>query len=171
MENKVNCLGFPPSINENCTILILGSMPGISSLKAQQYYAHPQNRFWKIMFRLLENTVDVPADYQIKLNTLLRHHIALWDSIDRCTRNGSLDSDIKNETGSDIVSLIAAYPNIKTICLNGAKSYQIFKRCNKELLNRSNLKIIPLPSTSPANARWTLDALLKEWGKYLSDRT
>lgn len=162
-----NCLGLPPSIDKNCTILILGSMPGVTSLKTQQYYAHPQNRFWKIIFRLLENSTEIPTNYQKKLTTLLHHHIALWDSIDSCERIGSLDSDIKNEKGSDIISLIAAYPNIKTICLNGAKSFQTFKRCNKELLNRTDIDIIPLPSTSPANAKWTFDALLEKWGKFL----
>ena len=161
---KPNCTGFPPSIDKRCRVLILGSMPGITSLKAQEYYAHPQNRFWKIMFLLLENTAEIPDDYQQRLKTLLCHHIALWDSIDSCDRNGSLDSNIKNEKGSDIAALLAAYPAIKTICLNGAKSFQIFKRCNKVLLDRNDINIIPLPSTSPANARWSLDELLNEWG-------
>ena len=164
---KPNCLGFPPSINDDCTILILGSMPGVTSLNAQQYYAHPQNRFWKIMFQLLENTTNIPTIYEERLNTLLRHHVALWDSIDSCNRQGSLDSDISNEKGSDIVSLIAAYPHIKTICLNGAKSFQIFKKYNKPLLTKDTLRILPLPSTSPANARWSLTALLKEWERIL----
>ena len=169
MKKKPECLGFPPSIDNKCTTIILGSMPGVTSLAARQYYAHPQNRFWRLMFRLLDDTSEVPADYQARLSLLLRHHIALWDSIDSCDRQGSLDSDIKNETGSDISSLLDAYPNIRTICLNGAKSFQAFRKYNRSLLDRPQLVIHPLPSTSPANARWSFDRLLPVWQKALKE--
>ena len=83
------CQGFRPSIDENCTHLILGSMPSVASLGAQEYYAHPQNRFWPLMARILEQS-DAPTVYKERLNMLLRHHIALWDSIATCERKGSL---------------------------------------------------------------------------------
>ena len=166
-QTKPNCIGFPPSINKDCTHLILGSMPGISSLQAQQYYAHPQNRFWPKKTRLLTDQDKVPTDYHDRLNLLLRHHIALWDSIDTCERSGSLDSAIHDEQGNDFSQLLDHYPSIHTICFNGAKSCQTFKRYNKPLLARSDLCFVPLPSTSPANARWRLPQLLEVWGKVI----
>ena len=166
-QAKPNCIGFPPSIDRDCTVLILGSMPGISSLKAQQYYAHPQNRFWPMMTQLLTGQDVVPADYEDRLNLLLSHHIALWDSIDTCERSGSLDSAIHDEQGNDFAQLLDRYPSIHTICFNGAKSCQTFKRYNKTLLTRSDIRFVPLPSTSPANARWRLPQLLEAWGKVI----
>ena len=166
-QAKPNCIGFPPSIDRDCTMLILGSMPGISSLKAQQYYAHPQNRFWPMMTQLLTGQDVIPADYEDRLNLLLSHHIALWDSIDTCERSGSLDSAIHDEQGNDFAQLLDRYPSIHTICFNGAKSCQTFKRYNKALLTRSDIRFVPLPSTSPANARWRLPQLLEAWGKVI----
>ena len=87
-----HCIGFRPSIDENCTHLILGSMPSVASLGARQYYAHPQNRFWPLMAGILEQSPP-PAEYQERLAMLLRHNIALWDSIAVCERKGSLDAD------------------------------------------------------------------------------
>ena len=110
----MNCIGFPPSIDDACHTLILGSMPGVTSLEQQQYYAHPQNRFWPLMARLLEEPA-VPLVYEERLQMLLRHHIALWDSLDTCDRDGSLDSAIKNEQGNDFTALLAKYPKIETI--------------------------------------------------------
>ena len=156
------CVGFRPSIDENCTHLILGSMPSVASLGAQEYYAHPQNRFWPLMARILEQRT-APADYGERLNMLLRHHIALWDSIATCERPGSLDADIKNEQGNDFSALLAHYPHIHTICFNGGKSFQCFKKYNKELLSRQDLHFYQLPSTSPANARWKMEMLEEAW--------
>ena len=160
----MNCIGFPPSIDDACHTLILGSMPGVTSLEQQQYYAHPQNRFWPLMARLLEEPA-VPLVYQERLQMLLRHHIALWDSLDTCDRDGSLDSAIKNEQGNDFTALLAKYPKIETICFNGGKSAQAFKRYNKTLLSRRDIAFYALPSTSPANARWRLEMLAAKWGE------
>ncbi|MCR5438947.1 MAG: DNA-deoxyinosine glycosylase [Selenomonas sp.] len=162
----MNCIGFPPSIDDTCHTLILGSMPGVTSLEQQQYYAHPQNRFWPLMARLLEEPA-VPLVYEERLQMLLRHHIALWDSLDTCDRDGSLDSAIKNEQGNDFTALLANYPHIKTICFNGGKSAQAFKRYNKPLLSRTDITFHPLPSTSPANARWRMDMLAAKWGEVI----
>lgn len=160
----MNCIGFPPSIDDACHTLILGSMPGVTSLEQQQYYAHPQNRFWPLMAQLLEEPA-VPLVYEERLQMLLRHHIALWDSLDTCDRDGSLDSAIKNEQGNDFTALLAKYPKIETICFNGGKSAQAFKRYNKTLLSRRDIAFYALPSTSPANARWRLEMLAAKWGE------
>lgn len=155
------CKSFAPSIDNNSRILILGSMPGVKSLEKCQYYAHPQNRFWKVMGAIC-NEPDLPEfDYDIKLKTLLKNNIALWDTIKSCKRNGSLDSDIQNEIPNDIRKLLKKYPNIKTICLNGNKSYSAFKKYFSELLEKYNCH--KMPSTSPANARYSLNSLIKEW--------
>lgn len=86
---------FPPIVDSNSRILILGSIPGVKSLEKQQYYGHPQNKFWKIIFELLNE--DFTGDYGEKIRMLKKHRIALWDVIDSCERKGSLDSEIKNE--------------------------------------------------------------------------
>ena len=100
-------------------------------------------------------------DYDLKLKTLLKNNIALWDTIKTCKRDGSLDSDIQNETPNDIRKLLKTYPNIKTICLNGNKSYSAFKKYFPDLLEKYNYH--KMPSTSPANARYSLDKLIEEW--------
>ena len=163
LENitKDECKSFDPSIDNNSKILILGSMPGVKSLKEQQYYAHQQNRFWKIMSVICNEPKLHEFDYDLKLKTLLNNNIALWDTIKSCTREGSLDSDIQNETPNDIKSLLKKYPNIKTICLNGNKSYSAFKKYFPNLLEKYNC--FKMPSTSPANARYSLDKLIEEW--------
>lgn len=160
------CKSFSPSVNNKSKILILGSMPGVKSLTEQQYYAHPQNRFWKLM-ALICNNKDLPnKDYQEKLNILLEHGIALWDVIKSCDRAGSLDTDIKNEVPNDIERLLTKYPNIKKIFLNGNKSYTAFKKYFPNILSKYNC--YKMPSTSPANARYRLDDLYEVWGKALN---
>ena len=164
-SNKImtnnNCKSFTPSIDNNSKILILGSMPGVKSLKEQQYYAHPQNRFWKVMASFCNEPKLHEYSYDLKLKTLLNNNIALWDTIKTCKRDGSLDSDIQNETPNDIRKLLKTYPNIKTICLNGNKSYSAFKKHFPELLEKYNCN--KMPSTSPANAKYSLDKLIEEW--------
>ena len=156
-----NCNSFKPSIDKNSKILILGSMPGVKSLSEGQYYAHPQNRFWKV----LGNICNVPKlyeyDYDMKLKTLLENNIALWDTIKSCKRKGSLDSDIQNETPNNIKGLLKKYPNVKAIYLNGGKSYCAFNKYFPNILASYNC--YKMPSTSPANARYSLDKLISEW--------
>lgn len=156
-----NCKSFLPSINNESEIMILGSIPGVKSLEEEQYYAHPQNRFWKLMGLLcnVENLQDF--DYQEKLQTLLKNKIALWDVIQSCERNGSLDSNIQNEISNNIPDLLKQYSNIKIICLNGNKAYSAFKKHFPELLK--HYKCYKMQSTSPANARYKLEDLFKEW--------
>lgn len=156
-----NCKSFKPSIDTNSKVLILGSMPGIKSLEEQQYYAHPQNRFWKVLGYICNESNLPKFNYALKLKTLLKNNIALWDTIKSCKREGSLDSDIQNEKPNDIRKLLKKYPNIKIICLNGNKSYLAFKKYFPDLLEK--YACYKMPSTSPANANYSLDRLIEEY--------
>lgn len=161
------CSGFSPSVDENCTTIILGSMPSVKSLSEQQYYAHPQNRFWKLMSIFFNHGI-IPENYLEKLSMLRKNHIALWDSIDSCVREGSLDSAIQDEIANDFTTFLEKYPKIKTICFNGGKSFQCFKKYNKAILQNPSFKFYTLPSTSPANARFRLPMLQEAWQEALS---
>ena len=165
-DNNQICKSFLPNIDGKSEILILGSMPGVKSLEEQQYYAHPQNRFWRLMglFCSVENLQDF--DYQEKLQILLKNKIALWDVIQSCNRDGSLDSNIQNEVPNNIPDLLKQFPNIKIICLNGNKAYTAFKKYFPDLLEKYNC--YKLPSTSPANASYKLANLYKEWSKAIN---
>ncbi|WP_312076176.1 DNA-deoxyinosine glycosylase [Chryseobacterium sp.] len=154
---QIGISSFPPIINEDSKILILGSIPGVKSLEMQEYYAHPQNKFWKIIFELFdENFTD---NYIEKINILKKNKIAVWDVIDTCERKGSLDSEIKNEEANDIDLLLKTYPNIKAIFCNGGKSY---KNLKKILHNKSNIGVYLLPSTSPLHTI-SFERKLEEW--------
>ena len=107
-------------------------MPGIKSLQEAQYYAHPQNRFWKVM-SVLCSTDMVSMNYQDRIQTLLNNNFALWDVIKSCSREGSLDSAIENEKPNNIKSILKKYPNIKTIYLNGNKAYSAFKKISPNI--------------------------------------
>ncbi|MGP1489410.1 MAG: DNA-deoxyinosine glycosylase, partial [Peptoanaerobacter stomatis] len=111
---------FPPLIDHSSKILILGSLPGEESLKQVQYYAHPRNAFWKIMFTIFNEVYN--EDYSIRCKLLLKNHIALWDMVHSGYREGSLDSDIKNEVPNDIDGLLKEYQAISKILLNGKKA-------------------------------------------------
>jgi hypoxanthine-DNA glycosylase len=140
--NRIN--SFPPVVDEHSEILILGSVPGVKSLEMQQYYAHPQNQFWKLMFHLFNE--EFSTDYSARLELLKTNKVALWDVIESCERKGSLDTEIKDEIDNDILELIDNHPNIKTIFCNGQKSYKNLLR----ILGRNfKILIIVLPSTSP----------------------
>lgn len=135
---------FPAIVDEQSEILILGSVPGVKSLEMQQYYAHPQNQFWKIMFHLFDE--EFSSDYKRKIALLKKNKIALWDVIESCERKGSLDTEIRNEIDNNIAELIDNHPNIKTIFCNGQKSYKnLIKIMGKDF----KIPILVLPSTSP----------------------
>ena len=148
---------FPPIIDKESKILILGSIPGVKSLEMQQYYAHPQNQFWRIIFHLFNE--NYTSDYVEKLQVLKRNKIALWDVIDTCERKGSLDSEIRNEETNDIRQLLKNYPNIKAIFCNGQKS---FKNLQKILGKECAIPIFVLPSTSPLHTI-SFEKKLREW--------
>ena len=137
---------FPPVIDQNCRVLVLGSMPSVVSLERHQYYGHKQNYFWPMMFSLLEEPET--DDFEAKKAMLLRHRIALWDVLASCEREGSLDSHIIDETPNDIRALLARYPSIQYILFNGGKAHQSFQKHFPDILETYSWK--KLPSTSPA---------------------
>jgi hypoxanthine-DNA glycosylase len=148
---------FPPIIFKDSKILILGSVPGIKSLEMQEYYAHPQNKFWKILFELFDTEFTI--DYSKKIKFLEKNKIAVWDVIDSCERVGSLDSKIKNEVTNDILNLLEEFPNIKALYCNGGKS---FKNVQKMVGKNFNIPIYLLPSTSPLHTI-SLEKKLEAW--------
>lgn len=139
--------GFPPIVDEQCRVLVLGSMPSVVSLERQQYYGHKQNYFWPMLFSLLEEPYS--DDYSKKKDLLLRHHIALWDVLASCEREGSLDSNITDEVPNPIGQLLTDYPSIRYILFNGGKAYQSFKKYFPDLLKQIAWQ--QMPSTSPAH--------------------
>ncbi|WET50962.1 DNA-deoxyinosine glycosylase [Chryseobacterium indologenes] len=159
MQNRIS--SFPPLIDDQSEIIILGSIPGVKSLEMQQYYAHPQNKFWKIILELLNE--EFTEDYFKRIKTLKKHHIALWDVIDSCERKGSLDSEIKNEEANQIAALLEEYPNVKAIFCNGGKSY---KNLQKLLGKDYKLPVFLMPSTSPLHTI-SFERKFEEWKKVL----
>ncbi|WP_312992771.1 DNA-deoxyinosine glycosylase [Chryseobacterium flavum] len=159
MQTRIS--SFPPIIDAQSEIIILGSIPGVKSLEKQQYYAHPQNKFWKIIFELLSE--EFTDNYPQRIETIKKHHIALWDVIDSCERKGSLDSEIRNEEANRIAELLEKHPNIKAIFCNGGKSY---KNLQKLLGKNYKIPIVLLPSTSPLHTV-SFEKKLEEWKKIL----
>jgi len=159
---------FEPIIDKNCKILILGTMPGVKSLEKQEYYAHERNAFWKIIYTLFHQ--EIANDYAHKKSFLLQQHIALWDVLKSCDREGSSDSDIKKPIQNDFVRLFKQYPNIEAIYFNGEPAEKLFKRFVSKTLGEINIPSYRLPSTSPANTMKFQDKLEK-WGNILQIKT
>ena len=152
---------IPPLYDENSRILILGSFPSVKSREAQFFYGHPQNRFWKVISAVL--SVDCPVTVEEKKKMLLGHNIAVWDTIKSCEIEGSSDSSIKDAVGNDISPILEA-ANIKAIYCNGTTSYNIYR---KFIEPQTGIGAIKMPSTSPANAAWSLDRLICAWKQIL----
>ena len=149
--------GFPPLYDEDCNILILGSLPSVKSREQQFYYGHPQNRFWRVLAAVTGESV--PVDIQEKKSFLLRNHIALYDSVYECDIAGSSDSSIRNVVPADLSPILSA-AHISAIFTNGGTATRVY---NKYILPVTGIAPVPLPSTSPANAAWTLEKLIEEW--------
>ena len=154
--------GFAPVALADARILILGSMPGVASLQATQYYAFTRNAFWKIMGDLYSAGPEL--GYPLRLQKLLHNKIALWDVIASCHRPGSLDSDISKEglTYNNFNEFFLQHPHISHICFNGQKAATLFNRMVEPGLENS-FKTITLPSTSPAHAAKNYAAKLAAW--------
>lgn len=148
---------FPPSIGDFPRVLILGSMPGVESLRQQQYYAHPRNLFWPMMGTLFDFNSKLP--YELRLQALLLHHIALWDVLAACCREGSLDSAITNPEPNDLNVFVQAYPTLQAIFCNGGTAYRYFLRFHKTL----EIPVSLLPSTSPAYAALSKADKQRQW--------
>jgi hypoxanthine-DNA glycosylase len=145
-----------PIYDYNSKILILGSFPSVKSREAAFYYQHPQNRFWKIISKLYNAELNSIED---KKNILLNNNIALWDVIKSCDIKGSSDSSINNIEVNNISEIIKN-SRIKKVYTNGKKAYELY---NKYCLCETHINAILLPSTSPANAVYTLEKLIDKW--------
>ena len=148
---------FPPLYNKDSRILILGSFPSVKSREQMFFYGHPQNRFWKVVSTVFR--CDEPKTIEEKKRFLFEKGIALWDVIASCEITGSSDSSIKNVKVNDL-SVILKEANIGQIFVNGRTAEKYFKKYTKALINRD---AICLPSTSPANAAWSVNRLIEEW--------
>ena len=156
--------GFPPIIDSQARVLVLGSMPSVLSLQRGQYYAHPRNLFWHIIGELLGFGAD--DDYRSRTAALHAAGIGLWDVLHACERRGSLDASIQRESmvANDFPALLTAHPNIGQVFFNGGKAAQIFRRLVLPVLQeRDHLTLHQLPSTSPANASISYAAKLAAW--------
>lgn len=153
---------FSPIANEKTEILILGTMPGEKSLLLQEYYAHPRNKFWKILSSITEE--PLPSTYKEKQAFLLKNKLGIWDVAHSANRKGSLDSAIQNEIPNEIPGFIKSHPKLKVIAFNGAKAESLFDKYFDRL---DNLIYVSLPSSSPANTGFTFEAICKKWEKML----
>ncbi len=161
---------FPPVAADDARILILGSMPGIASLQAAQYYAHPRNHFWRIISEVCGHGA-VPG-YARRLQLLRANRLALWDVLHSCVRPGSLDSAIEHHSAApnDLVALLQSHPAIVRICCNGGTAFTALRRHFGSALREHfpRAEVLQLPSTSPANASWSYARKLLAWQQALS---
>jgi TDG/mug DNA glycosylase family protein len=152
---------FPPIVSERSKLIILGSMPGELSLKAGQYYAHPRNTFWDIMGELFDAGPALP--YAERVARLQSVGVALWDSLQACTRPGSLDASITDEVANDFAALFAKYPNITHVFFNGSKPEKAFRCHVLSVLPEDRHVLKRLPSTSSGYAAMRLEAKVQAW--------
>lgn len=148
---------FPPLYNKDSVILILGSFPSVKSREQMFFYGHPQNRFWRVISSVFE--CAEPETIEEKKQFLFKNGIALWDVIASCEITGSSDSSIRNVKVNDI-SKILKEADIRQIFVNGRTAEKYFKKYTKPLINRD---AVCLPSTSPANAAWSVQRLVESW--------
>ncbi len=149
---------FGPLYNEKSKVLILGSFPSVKSREENFFYGHPQNRFWKVLSKVIGH--KTPQTIDEKREFLLENGIALWDVIASCEIMGSSDSSIKDVTANDI-SVILDAADIKKIYVNGKTAEKYY---NKYIKNKTGREAVCLPSTSPANAAWNVERLALLWG-------
>ena len=145
-------------INKDSEILILGSFPSVKSREYRFYYSHPQNRFFLVLAKALNE--ETPKSIDDRKAFLRKHKIALYDVIEECDIDGSSDSSIKNVVPADIVGILLNYPNIKRIGITGKKASSLF---DKYLKYKVEIDVVYLPSTSPANAKFKLEELIKAY--------
>lgn len=163
MEYEHIVHSFEPVYDKDSEILILGTLPSVKSRENNFYYGHKQNRFWKVLATLLKE--PVPETIEEKKAMLLAHRIALWDVIQSCDIKGSSDSSIKNVQPTDI-GMILEKTNVTQIYANGNKAGQLYKRYQFPV---TGIEATVLPSTSPANAAWSLTRLCEAWKTILHD--
>ncbi len=150
---------FAPVVDAGTRVLVLGSLPGDASLKAAQYYAHPQNGFWRLMGGVIGRDLHAMA-YPERVETLREAGVGLWDVIASAERRGSLDAAIRSPEAADLRGLIAGLPNLKAVAFNGATAAKGGRRI---LAGLEGLTLIDLPSSSPAHASRTLSEKAESW--------
>lgn len=149
---------FPPLYDKDSKILILGSFPSVKSCEQMFFYGHPQNRLWKVISAVVG--AETPTTIEEKRKFLLSNHIALWDVIVSCDITGSSDSTIKNVVANDLTKILDS-ADIKQIFVNGKTAEKYY---NKYIRDKIKRNAICLPSTSPANAGWSIDKFIVTWG-------
>jgi TDG/mug DNA glycosylase family protein len=155
--------GFPPISSPAARVLVLGSLPGRLSLERGEYYANPQNAFWKI---ITSRAPDLPSDYTGRVAALIEHRIALWDVLAAATRSGSLDADIADDAiPNNFFAFFHAHPNIRLLCFNGATAAKLYARHVVPTLSDEQRSIArqTLPSTSGAHASLPLAKKTAHW--------
>jgi len=153
---------FEPIINENCRILILGTIPSEESMRKRERYGHKTNQFWRLLFTLFEK--PLPENYEEKNAILAANNIAIWDVLQSCEGIGSLDSNIKNEIPNDFETLYKTHPQIKYVFFTGTKAAEFYK---KYVGFDDKRTYTTLPSPSAANARMTFAQKLEKWQSLL----
>ena len=159
-ETRVSS-GFPPIAGPGARVLVLGTLPSQASLAAGQYYAHPQNAFWKIMAEIAGAT----GDYEQRRSSLVMAGIAVWDVLASSIRPGSMDADIDMASAmpNDFSAFFAEYPELRLVCFNGQKAEQLFTRFVQPELGDHERRTVRLPSTSPAYASISFEQKLSIW--------
>lgn len=154
---------FQPIFSSTSKVLILGSLPSVVSREQSFYYGHPRNRFWKVLAEIFKE--EIPKTIDQKKNFLLKHHIALWDVIAKCKIQGSSDESIKEVTPNDLGLIFSQAPIEKVLC-NGTIAYKLYHKFQEPF---THIQAECLPSTSPANASWSLERLVERWEKEMVD--
>ncbi len=153
--------GLPPLLAGHTRVVILGSFPGVRSLQLQQYYAHPQNQFWRLVFSVFSASSPIEyrgSSYENNSKQLLSIGIGLWDVYAACEREGSLDSAIRSAQLNDLASLHRLCPQLRAIAHNGGESFKHARHTSQ-----LGLPVHKLPSSSPANASWSFERKLAVW--------
>ncbi|MEM9055848.1 MAG: DNA-deoxyinosine glycosylase [Pseudomonadota bacterium] len=151
---------FPPLAAPDARVLIVGSMPGVRSLAAGEYYAHRQNAFWRILAELLDFDADTP--YASRVAALKRGRVAVWDVIASCERQGSMDADIRAPTANDFAGFFARHGAVGHVFCNGTTAFRLWQRCVAPTVSEA-LTVARLPSTSPAYAAMSFADKLNAW--------
>ncbi|WP_049868708.1 DNA-deoxyinosine glycosylase [Paenibacillus sp. D9] len=162
-EDKDKVRSFPPMIGEGARVLVLGSMPGAKSLQEQRYYANERNYLWRLLYGL--RGLEPDEAYGDRLAYAAGQGIGLWDMIDHCHREGSLDMNIRNAVPNDLPGLAASYPSLQALAFNGSKSYEIYRKHFAGHPGLAHLDLLRLPSSSPipTPAMRTLEDRLEKW--------